>query len=106
MRFSGVNSFVLACKELEKAGFNPVFKFLEVRNEFKKNHLIIATLDATLSYDEVTDVLSFIFTNNNGEFKLSFTFEGIKSENYKKIALPIEELEKWNLKETTSKQTQ
>lgn len=106
MRFSGVNSFVLACKELQKAGFNPVFKFLEVRNEFKKNHLIIATLDATLLYNEITDVLSFIFSDNNGEFKLSFTFEGIKSETYKKIALRIEELEKWNLKETTNNQTQ
>lgn len=106
MRFSGVNSFVLACKELQKAGFNPVFKFLEVRNEFKKNHLIIATLDATLSYHEELDTLSFIFSDNNGVVKLSFTFEGIKSERFKNIIARVKELEKWNLKETTNNQTQ
>lgn len=80
MRFSGVNSFVLACKELQKAGFEPVFKFLEVRNEFKKNHLIIATLDASLSYNELCDTLSIVFSDSFGNYKLSFTFEGIKNE--------------------------
>ncbi len=67
MRFTGVNSFVLACKELEKAGLIPAFKYSEARQYFKNIKTPIANLEAGFYYDDYQDVLNIIFYDNNGK---------------------------------------
>ena len=67
MRFSGVNSFILTCKELENGGFVPLFKYCEVRQYFKDLNIPIANLDAQFYFDDSKDILSIIFYDNKGK---------------------------------------
>lgn len=66
MRFSGVNSFLLTCKELEKGGLVPLFKYCEVRQYFKDLNIPIANLETQFYFDDSKDVLSIIFYDNKG----------------------------------------
>lgn len=67
MRFSGINSFIITCKELENGGFVPLFKYCEVRQYFKDLNIPIANLDAQFYFDDSKDVLSIIFYDNKGK---------------------------------------
>ena len=67
MRFSGVNSFILTCKELENGGFVPLFKYCEVRQYFNDLKIPIANLDAQFYFDDSKDILSIIFYDNKGK---------------------------------------
>ena len=67
MRFSGINSFIITCKELENGGFVPLFKYCEVRQYFKDLNIPIANLDAQFYFDDSKDILSIIFYDNKGK---------------------------------------
>ena len=71
MRFTGINSFILACKELEKAGLKPAFNYSELRQQFKDVHTPIASLDAIFVYDDYFKQLNIIFYDKKGNLTTS-----------------------------------